>query len=123
MVLYGETVVLAAVLVADNETPRDLFPLQVEYRETVYAAGKIPGGFFKREGRPSEKEILSARLTDRPIRPLFDKGFTHEVQAINYVISSDTENDSDILAVIGSSAALSILGIYTLKTVPFRGSL
>jgi polyribonucleotide nucleotidyltransferase len=115
-VQLGGTVVLTAVVC--SKEPRedaDFLPLTVEYRENTYAAGKIPGGFFKREGRPSEKEILSARLVDRPIRPLFDDGFTYEVQIINMVLSSDTENDSDVLAVIGASAALAI------SDIPFNG--
>ncbi len=112
----GGTIVLVAVVC--SKEPRegiDFFPLTVEYQEKTYAAGKIPGGFFKREGRPSEKEILTARLIDRPIRPLFPKGFVNEVQVMAMVISSDCENDSDILGVVGASAALAISGI------PFNG--
>jgi polyribonucleotide nucleotidyltransferase len=112
----GGTVVLVAVVC--SKEPRediDFFPLTVEYQEKTYAAGKIPGGFFKREGRPSEKEILTARLIDRPIRPLFPKGFANEVQIMAMVVSSDCENDSDILGVIGASTALTISGI------PFNG--
>ncbi len=115
-VQYGDTVVLAAVTMSDEpETRRDFFPLQVEYREKAYAAGKIPGGFFKREGRPSEKETVSARLTDRPIRPLFPKYFRNEVQILIFVLSSDKENDADVLGSIGASAALSI------SDIPFQG--
>jgi len=115
-VQFGGTVVLTAVVCSkEPKEDADFLPLTVEYREKTYAAGKIPGGFFKREGRPSEKEILSARLVDRPIRPLFDEGFTHEVQISNMVLSSDTENDSDVLAVIGASAALAI------SDIPFNG--
>jgi polyribonucleotide nucleotidyltransferase len=115
-VQLGGTVVLAtAVCSKEPKEKADFLPLYVEYREKTYAAGKIPGGFFKREGRPTEKEILSARLVDRPIRPLFNEGFTHEIQVMNMVLSADAENDSDILAVIGSSAALSI------SDVPFNG--
>ena len=115
-VQLGGTVVLTTVVC--SKEPRenvDFLPLTVEYREKTYAAGKIPGGFFKREGRPNEKEILTARLIDRPIRPLFGDGFTHEIQVINMVLSADAENDSDVLAVIGASAALSI------SDVPFKG--
>ena len=113
---YGETVVLATA-VAGNE-PRegiDFFPLTVEYREKQYAAGKIPGGFFKREGRPTEKEILSARMTDRSIRPLFPDGFRNETQVIIYVLSADQENNADTLGMIAASAALSI------SSIPFNG--
>ncbi len=85
---------------------RDFLPLTVEYRESAYAGGKIPGGFFKREGRPDEKETLTCRLIDRPIRPLFPKGFRNEIQVINLVISADNENDPDVLAMVGTSAAL-----------------
>ncbi len=115
-VQLGGTVVLATV-VASKEPREDLgfFPLTVEYQEKTYAAGKIPGGFFKREGRPSEKEILTARLVDRPIRPLFPEGFVNEIQIMAMVLSSDCENDSDILALIGASTALTISGI------PFNG--
>jgi len=115
-VQLGGTVVLVTVVC--SEEPRegiDFFPLTVEYQEKTYAAGKIPGGFFKREGRPSEKEILTARLIDRPLRPLFMKGFLNEVQIMAMVLSSDGQNDSDILAVIGASSALAISGI------PFNG--
>ncbi len=115
-VRYGDTMVLVTA-VADTEpkTDLDFFPLTVEYREKTYAAGKIPGGFFKREGRPSEKEILSARLIDRPIRPLFPDDFRSETQIIATVISVDKDNDADVLAAIGASAALSI------SDIPFDG--
>lgn len=116
IVKYGDTMVLVTAtsdFVKDVE--QDFFPLQCEYRERTYAAGKIPGGFFKREGRPSEKEILSSRLIDRPIRPLFPEGFFYDTQIIAYVISSDQENSGDILGIIGASAALSI------STIPFLG--
>jgi len=112
----GGTVVLVAVVCSGE--PRegvDFFPLTCEYQEKTYAAGKIPGGFFKREGRPSEKEILTARLMDRPIRPLFPKGFINEVQVVSMVISSDGENDSDVLAMLGASCAL------TISDIPFNG--
>jgi polyribonucleotide nucleotidyltransferase len=116
LIRYGDTVVLVTAVVAKEPTENASFlPLFVEYREKSYAAGKIPGGFFKREGRPSEKEILSARLIDRPIRPLFAKGFNHEVQIIATVLSSDQQNDSDLLALLGASTALSIAG------APFAG--
>lgn len=112
MVTYGETTILTAVNAANE--PRegiDFFPLQVEYRERHYAGGKIPGGFFKREARPSEKEVLTSRLTDRPIRPLFPKEFRNETQIIVTVLASDGKNPSGVLAGIGASAALSISNI------------
>ena len=116
LVNMGDTVVLVtAVGVREAEEGRDFFPLTVNYQEKTYAAGKIPGGFFKREGRPSEKETLICRLIDRPIRPLFPKGFKNEVQIIATVVSMNTEVDSDIPAMIGTSAALAISGI------PFEG--
>src|SRR5690606_39225610 len=112
----GETSVLCTVVGARDIKPgQDFFPLTVHYQEKTYAAGKIPGGFFKREGRPSEKETLVSRLIDRPIRPLFPKGFLNEVQVIATVISHDLENDPDMVAMIGCSAALTISGI------PFMG--
>jgi len=111
LVRLGDTMVLTAVVSAPVTEQRDFFPLTVDYREKSYAAGKIPGGFFKREGRPSEKEILSARLCDRPIRPLFPDGFMDEVQIMIQVLSSDQENDGDVLGVIGASAALGISDI------------
>jgi len=111
VVRLGDTVVLAAVTSAASEEERDFFPLSVDYREKQYAAGKIPGGFFKREGRPSEKEILSARLTDRPLRPLFPDGYTDEVSVMIQVLSSDQENDADMLGIIGASAALAVSDI------------
>lgn len=115
-VTYGGTVVLVTACISQEpKTGVDFFPLTVEYQEKTYAAGRIPGGFFKREGRPSENEILAARLIDRPIRPLFPEGMINEVQIMGIVFSSDGENDPDILAVIGASAALSISGI------PFNG--
>jgi len=120
-VQYGDTVVMVAV-VADKkaEMTKDFFPLQVDYREKAYAAGKIPGGFFKREGRPSEKEILSARMIDRPLRPLFPEGYRNETQVYVVVLSSDQENDADILGIIGASAAMAISDVpfdYTLGGV------
>jgi polyribonucleotide nucleotidyltransferase len=98
--------VLAAVTVSDNQSPLPFFPLLVEYREKTYAAGKIPGGFIKREGRPSDNEILSARIIDRSIRPLFPEGFKNEVQVFIYVISADQENDADVLGLVAASFAL-----------------
>jgi polyribonucleotide nucleotidyltransferase len=116
LVTYGETVVLCAVTAAKAAKPDiDFFPLTVNYIEKTYAAGKIPGGFFKREGKPSEKEVLVSRLIDRPIRPMFAEGFYNEVQIVCTVLSHDLENDSDIPAMIGTSAALAISG------VPFMG--
>jgi polyribonucleotide nucleotidyltransferase len=106
VVQFGETMVLAAVTVSENQSPLPFFPLTVEYRERQYAAGKIPGGFVKREGRPSDAEILSARIVDRSIRPLFPEGFKNEVQVFVYVISADQENDADVLALVATSFAL-----------------
>jgi polyribonucleotide nucleotidyltransferase len=115
-VRYGDTMVLVTAVASDEELEdNDFFPLSVEYREKTYAAGKIPGGFFKREGRPSEKEILSARLIDRPIRPLFPEKFNSEIQIIATIISMDKENDADVLAAVGASAALCI------SDIPFEG--
>jgi len=115
-VQFGGTVVLVtACMSKEIREGQDFFPLTVEYQEKTYAAGRIPGGFFKREGRPSESEILTARLIDRPIRPLFPDGFLNEVQVIAVVLSSDGENDPDILAVNGASAALMI------SDIPFSG--
>ena len=116
LVTYGETTVLATAVAARSEKPGiDFFPLTVNYQEKTYAAGKIPGGYFKREGRPSEKETLVSRLIDRPIRPLFPEGFRNETQVITTVLSYDLENDSDIVSLIAASAALTISGI------PFMG--
>ncbi|MEK7262453.1 MAG: polyribonucleotide nucleotidyltransferase [Pseudomonadota bacterium] len=112
----GDTVVLVTVVAQREPMPgKDFFPMTVDYQERTYAAGRIPGGFFKREGRPSEKEILTSRLIDRPIRPLFPEGFTHEVQIIATVMSMDPDIDPDVVAVIGASAALSLSG------APFNG--
>jgi len=112
----GDTVVLTTVVGSkDADRARDFFPLTVDYQERTYAAGRIPGGFFKREGRPSEKETLTCRLIDRPIRPLFPKGYRNEVQIIATVMSLDTEVDSDIVALLGASAALGVSGL------PFNG--
>jgi polyribonucleotide nucleotidyltransferase len=116
MVRYADTMVLATV-VSENEAKegQDFFPLQVEYREKTAAAGKIPGGFFKREGRPSEKEILSSRLIDRPIRPMFPKNYKNETQVLVSVYSSDMQHDGDILGACAASAALLI------SDIPFDG--
>src|ERR671922_1566589 len=113
---YGETVVLATVVAA--KAPRegvDFLPLTVDYQEKTYAAGRIPGGYFKREGRPTEKETLVSRLIDRPIRPLFVDGWRNDTQVIVTVLSHDLENDPDIVAMVAASAAL------TLSGVPFMG--
>lgn len=116
MVSLDDTVVLVTVVGAKNAKPeQDFFPLTVDYQERTYAAGKIPGGFFKREGRPSEKEILTSRLIDRPLRPLFPESFYNEVQIVATVVSSDSQIDSDIPSMIGASAALALSGI------PFDG--
>jgi polyribonucleotide nucleotidyltransferase len=112
---YGETVALCTVTAQDRPTHLPFFPLTVEYRTRSYAAGKIPGGFFKREGRPAEQDILSARLLDRPIRPLFPKGFQNETQVMVHVLSADQENDADVLSLLGTSAALN------LSKIPFEG--
>jgi polyribonucleotide nucleotidyltransferase len=117
-VTYGSTVILVTACMSSSiREGQDFFPLTVEYQEKTYAAGRIPGGFFKREGRPSENEILGSRLIDRPIRPLFPEGFLNEVQVMAMVLSSDGENDPNILALIGASAALSI------SDIPFCGPL
>src|SRR5215470_7938330 len=108
LVQFGDTMVLAAVTVSDTKSPLDFFPLLVEYREKTYAAGKIPGGYIKREGRPSDGEILSARIVDRSIRPLFPEGFKNEVQVFIYVISADQENAPDVLALLAASSALAV---------------
>jgi len=116
MAQYGDTTVLATVVAAKSVRPgMDFFPLTVNYQEKTYAAGKIPGGFFKREGRPSEKETLTSRLIDRPIRPLFVEGFKNETQVVPTVLSFDNENDPDIVAMIACSAALTLSGL------PFLG--
>src|SRR5580765_505211 len=112
----GDTVVLVTCVAAKSAKPgQDFFPLTVDYQEKTYAAGKIPGGFFKREGRPSEKEILTCRLIDRPLRPLFPDAFYNEVQIVATVMSVDPEIDPDIVAMIGASAAVALAGI------PFNG--
>src|SRR5262245_26550646 len=116
LVQYGETVVLSTAVA--SQSPRlgiDFFPLTVDYQEKSFAAGKIPGGFFKREGRQGEKEILTSRLIDRPIRPLFADGYRCETQVIATVLSFDKENDSDTVAMLGASAALHV------SDIPFLG--
>ena len=105
MARYGDTVVLTTACMASQANDRDFLPLTVDYRENTYAAGKIPGGFFKREGRPSEKEILTSRLIDRPMRPLFPEGWRNETQIVSMVLSADSDNDPDVIAVTGASAA------------------
>src|SRR3954463_508200 len=113
---YGETTVLATVVSTKEPKPGiDFLPLTVNYQEKTFAAGKIPGGYFKREGRPTEKETLVSRLIDRPIRPLFVEGFKHETQVVITVLSHDMENDPDIVGMVAASAAL------TLSGVPFLG--
>src|SRR5499425_280683 len=116
VVRMGDNVVLATAVA--NPEPRegiDFFPLTVDYREYTYAGGRIPGGFIKREGRPSEREILTSRMIDRPIRPLFPEGFRCETQVIAFVLSADTENDPDVAAINGASCALAI------SDIPFQG--
>src|ERR1700726_3095531 len=116
LVRYGETVILATVV--GNDIPRegiDFFPLTVDVEERMYAAGKIPGGVIKREGRASEHPILACRLADRPLRPLFPKGYRNDVQIVIMVLSADQENDSDIMGIVGASAALSV------SDIPFAG--
>src|SRR5512135_2420923 len=113
---YGDTVILATAV--SSKTPRegiDFFPLTIDYQEKAYSAGKIPGGFFKREGRPTEKEVLTSRLIDRPVRPLFPKGFNCETQGIVNVLSYGDENIADILGIVTMSAALHI------SDIPFNG--
>src|SRR6186713_3510897 len=110
-------VLVSAVSATAIKEGQDWFPLTVDYREKAAAAGKFPGGYFKREGRPTEKEILTCRLTDRPIRPLFPKGWYNEVQVQTVVLSADGENDPDILSIVGASAAL------TVSDIPWEGPL
>src|SRR5688500_9283725 len=96
---YGDTLLLVTACMASNPNPKDFLPLTVDYREYTYSAGKIPGGFFKREGRPSEREILTSRLIDRPLRPLFPESWRNETQILAMVLSADSENDPDVIAV------------------------
>ena len=111
----GETVVLVACCSGTAKAGTDFLPLQVDYREKYSAAGRFPGGYIKREGRPSEKEILTCRMTDRPVRPLFPEGFFDEIQIQALLLSSDGENESDVLTILGASVAL------TLSDRPFNG--
>jgi polyribonucleotide nucleotidyltransferase len=118
IVRSGDTVVLVTACTAP--TPRegiDFLPLTVDYKEYTYASGRIPGGFFKREGKPTEKEVLTSRLIDRPIRPLFPNGWRNETQIIALVLSADSDNDSDVLAITGASAALAVSGIPFTRTL------
>ena len=118
LVQLGETIVLTAVVGARSARPgQSWFPLTVDYREKAAAAGRFPGGYFKREGRPNEKEILTCRLTDRPIRPLFPKGYMNEVQIQSMVLSADGQNDADILSILGASVALMV------SDIPWAGPL
>src|ERR1700727_3091979 len=112
----GETIVIVAAVAATKAKPgQDFFPLTVDYREKAAAAGKFPGGYFKREGRPTEKEILTSRLTDRPLRPLFPKGYLYDTQIISILLSADGEHDPDMLSINGASAALMV------SDIPFAG--
>jgi len=118
IVRYGDSVVLVSACRGAN--PRegiDFLPLTVDYREYAYASGRIPGGFFKREGKPAEKEVLTSRMIDRPIRPLFPGGWRFETQVIALVLSADAENDTDVLAITGASAALALSDIPCTKTI------
>ncbi len=117
LIQYGDTVVLVTAVGEKEEATTDFMPLTVNYQEMSYAAGKFPGGFFKREGRPSEREVLTSRLIDRPLRPSFAKGYHRETQIIATVLSADQENDPAVLGMIGASAAL------TLSPIPFLGPL
>ena len=117
LVSYGETVILATAVAEESVRDVPFVPLTVDYREKMYAGGRIPGGFFKREGRPTEKETITCRLIDRPVRPLFPEGYRHETQIISFVLSVDQENEPDILSIIGGSAAL------TISDIPFQGPL
>ena len=115
VVQFGDTMVLAAVTVSDKLSTLPYFPLSVEYRDKTYAAGKIPGGFLKREGRPQDSEIIKARIIDRSIRPLFPEGFKNEIQVFVHVISADQENDADVLGLLAVSFALNA------SKIPFMG--
>src|SRR5215210_1124291 len=117
VVRYGDTVVLATACYREGAVLGDFMPLTVDYKEYTYAGGRIPGGFFKREGRPTEKEILTSRLIDRPLRPSFQKGYRQETQVIALVLSADGENDPDVLAINGASTALSI------SEIPFHNAI
>ncbi|HPX20987.1 MAG TPA: polyribonucleotide nucleotidyltransferase, partial [Bacilli bacterium] len=115
LVRYNDTAVLSAAVVSDEKMDTDFFPLTVLYQERLYAGGKIPGGFLKREGRPTEQETLMSRLIDRPIRPLFAEGFRNEVQVINMVMSANPDYSAPMAAILGSSIALCI------SKIPFEG--
>src|ERR1044071_2523631 len=118
IVRYGDSVVLVtACRAANSREGIDFLPLTVDYREYTYASGRIPGGFFKREGKPAEKEVLTSRVIDRPIRPLFPSGWRFETQVIALVLSADAENDTDVLAITGASAALAVSEIPFQKTI------
>src|SRR3954467_8125688 len=118
IVRYGDSVVLVTACRAANAREGiDFLPLTVDYREYTYASGRIPGGFFKREGKPAEKEVLTSRVIDRPIRPLFPAGWRYETQVIALVLSADGENDTDVLALTGASAALALSDIPFEKTI------
>src|SRR5215470_19776543 len=118
IVRFGDSVVLVTACRAANAREGiDFLPLTVDYREYTYASGRIPGGFFKREGKPAEKEVLTSRVIDRPIRPLFPSGWRYETQVIALVLSADTENDTDVLAITGASAALALSEIPFEKTI------
>src|SRR3954447_16783990 len=118
IVRYGDSVVLVTACRAANAREGiDFLPLTVDYREYTYASGRIPGGFFKREGKPAEKEVLTSRCIDRPIRPLFPAGWRYESQIIALVLSADHENDTDVLAITGASAALALSDIPQQKTI------
>ncbi len=115
LVRYGDTVVLSCAVMSNNVSTADFFPLTVLYQEKLYSVGKIPGGFIKREGRPTDEATLNARLIDRPIRPMFAEGFRNEVQVINTVLSVDPDNSPEMAAMLGASLALSI------SDIPFDG--
>ena len=115
MIRYGDTVLLVTAVAEKEEAKTDFMPLTVNYQEMAYAAGRFPGGFFKREGRPSEREVLTSRLIDRPLRPSFEKGYHRETQIIATVLSADQENDPAVLGIVGASAAL------VLSPIPFLG--
>src|SRR5437588_10266922 len=118
IVRFGDSVVLVTACRAANAREGiDFLPLTVDYREYTYASGRIPGGFFKREGKPAEKEVLTSRVIDRPIRPLFPPGWRHETQIIALVLSADQENDTDVLAITGASAALALSDVPFQKTI------
>ena len=115
LVRYGDTAILSACVMSNKATSADFFPLTINYQEKFYSVGKIPGGFIKREGRPTEQAVLAARLIDRPIRPLFAEGFRNEVQVINTVMSVDQDCSPEMTALFGSSLSLSI------SNIPFEG--